>query len=818
MKHFVSASRLLAVLSLLAAPLGAEPEVGWTVDLAGAGPAVSPTMHGLFFEDINYAADGGLYAELVENRSFEHRVGLHAWREEKRGAARGSWRLAEEAPIHRNNPRFLRLEIAAAGTGYGVANLGYGGIPVKAGEAYRFALHARAAGGFTGGLIVRLESAGGAVLAERRLGGLTADWRRHERELTSSATDTAARLVVLADTTGRVDLDMISLFPVKTWKGRKNGLRADLAQLLADMKPGFMRFPGGCIIEGHGLANAYRWKDTVGDIAERKQNWNRWTQQDPARPDHHYHQTYGLGFFEYFQFCEDIGAAPVPVLNCGMGCQFQGGELVPMSELDPWVQDALDLVEFANGPVTTKWGKLRADMGHPEPFGLKYLGVGNEQWGEAYFERYAVFHAALKARYPELVLITTSGPGVDDGNWNIAWEKFRAGVPAEVVDEHYYRPPAWFLSNAARYDAYPRLGDTKVFAGEFAAHRGDRASTLDVAVSEAAFMTGLLRNADLVTMTSYAPLLAREGYVQWTPDLIWFDGTHVMPTPSYHVQALYGRNRPDRILPSAFVRNEVEREPRGRVGVGTWQTQAEYRDVTVKSGDRVLWRAPDGVAGWDLLSGDWSAGADGLRQTGDGDARLALGGGPMAGDYTLTLQARKTGGREGFLIAFETMDARERSWWNIGGWGNTAHALQLSEKEYPRVPGSIETGRWYDIRVEVKADTIRCFLDGALVHDVRRESRPRVYGVAGLDETTGEVIVHVSNPSGRPQVVALKFAGRTATTAAQGWVLTAADPGARNSLDRPDAVEPRRVTVQADGDTIRHELPAWSHTVLRVKR
>lgn len=555
--------KIILPLALIHSLVAGGPVV-WTVDASGSGTEVNPAMHGIFFEDINYAGDGGLYAELVENRSFEHRSAMHAWRVEERGGATGVRQISDAAPVHPDNPRFLRLEVTKTGGGYGVSNSGYGGIPVTAGAEYRFSIHARTAGSHSGTLRIRLEGADGAKLAEGEISGLTNAWRRHKLALSADRADPAARLVLLSTSAGTVDVDMVSLFPKNTWKGRENGLRADLVQLLADMKPGFMRFPGGCIVEGNDLPNAYRWKDTVGDISVRKQNWNRWIQNDPKRPDHHYHQTYGLGFFEFFLLCEDIGAEPVPVLNCGMSCQYQAKQLVPLDGLDPWVRDAIDLIEFANGPATSKWGRLRAEMGHPEPFGMKKLGIGNEQWGEEYFKRYEVFYRLLKEKHPEITLITTSGPGVDDAHWKFAWDKFRSGTPAELVDEHYYRPPEWFLDHAARYDSYDRKGP-KVFAGEFAAHRKDRASTLDAAICEAAFMTGLLRNADVVVMSCYAPLLARDGFTQWTPDLIWFDATRVMPTPSYHIQSMFGRNRPDRVLPSSLANNTEDAGPRPKV-------------------------------------------------------------------------------------------------------------------------------------------------------------------------------------------------------------------------------------------------------------
>lgn len=800
---------------LALAPLAALAEdVSWTIDTAGAGPKVSPVMHGIFFEDINYAGDGGLYAELVENRSFEHREGLYSWREEKRGGS-GKMALSDDRPLNPNNPHFLRLDITFPS--YGVSNLGYGGIPLKAGEAYRFSVYARAKEGYRGGLKVQLEAQNGTALAEGKIPKLTRDWQKYTLLLSPKATDPASRLAVLADAPGQVDLDMVSLFPKNTFKGRENGMRADLAQTIADMKPGFMRFPGGCIVEGFDLANAYRWKDTVGDVSQRKQNWNRWTQQDPNRPDHHYNQTYGLGFFEFFQFCEDIGAEPVPVLNCGMACQFQSKQLVALDKLDPYVQDALDLVEFANGPATSKWGQLRADMGHPAPFNLKYLGVGNEQWGEEYFKRYEIFQKALKAKYPDLELITTSGPGVNDGSWQLAWDKFRGGTPADIVDEHYYRPLPWFLEHADRYAGYDRNGP-KVFAGEYAAHRKDRASALDAAVCEAAFLTGVLKSADVVRMSCYAPMLAREGHVQWTPDMIWFDATRVMPTPTYHAQSMFMRNRPDRVVPSTFANNTVQDSAAGRAGIGTWGTQAEFKDVVVKDGDKVLFRSGPSLKGWDNKGGTWSVQNGVISQTGPEEGAVLLVGDPSWKNYTISLKARKTGGREGFLVLFQSADEKDRNWWNIGGWGNTSHAVEIGAAESPHAPGKIETGRWYDVRVEAKGDEVVCYLDDKEVHRVKRNAQPAVYGVAGIDEKSGDLVIQASNPSKESRTVEIALQNWGGTKPAKGEVLTSASQDDTNTLDRPDKVTPKPVTVPVSGGAMRYTMPPWSHTALRVPR
>lgn len=558
---------LVLCLWYMGTVLGANASI--TVSLDKPGKAISPVMHGIFFEDINYAADGGLYAELIQNRSFEHRDHLYAWSEINHDA-QGTHSIATDDPMNDHNPTYLRLTVAKAGQGLGVTNSGFGGIPVVRDANYRFSVRARSKSGFKGSLRIELSDIIGNVVGTCTVTNVTDHWTQLEGMMQANVTRKSTRLTLLMDTPGQVDLDVVSLFPENTFKKRPNGMRRDLVEMLAQMKPQFIRFPGGCIVEGKDLANAYRWKDTIGDIAERKQNWNRWQTALKNRPAPHYYQTYGLGFFEYFQLCEDLNAAPIPIINCGMSCQYQDKELVPLDELDPWVQDALDLIEFANGPASSTWGARRAAMGHPEPFHMTYLGVGNEQWDEVYFERYQIFHEAIKEAYPDITLITTSGPGVDDNWWTLAWDKFKdKSVRAEIVDEHYYRPPQWFLEQSDRYDAYDRQGP-KVFAGEFAAHQNNRRSTLNCALTEAAFMTGLQRNADIVVMSAFAPLFGKVGSTQWTPDLIFFDNTQVFGTPSYYVQQLFSVYCGDTVLP--MTQSESRHGSKGLFAVATQDT------------------------------------------------------------------------------------------------------------------------------------------------------------------------------------------------------------------------------------------------------
>jgi alpha-N-arabinofuranosidase len=502
---------------------------------------IQPTMWGLFFEDINFAADGGIYAELVKNRSFEFYKPMMGWKESEEEYT-GQIQIINSQ--NENNPRFLRLEIVQ-GKDLSLENEGFRGMGVVADEHYDFSLLARQAQGETA-LRIELVDSAGVVIGKSELKNFSGEWKKYEARLSCSKTQAKARLRLTFTGKSVIEIDMVSLFPEHTWKGRKNGLRADLVQKLADMKPGFLRFPGGCIVEGHELETRYQWKKTVGNVDDRKLIVNRWNTEFSYRNAPDYFQSYGLGFYEYFLLCEDIGASPLPILNCGMACEFNSSELVPLDKLDPYIQDILDLIEFANGATTTKWGKLRADMGHPAPFNLKMVGVGNEQWGTQYIDRLKIFLKVLNEKHPEISFVGGSGPFPEGQDFDYLWTQMRElNVP--LVDEHYYKSPEWFLKNASRYDNYDRKGP-KVFAGEYAAHDkegkdSESRNTWKSALAEAALMTGLERNADMVYMASYAPLFGNVNAWQWRPDLIWFDNLKSVGTPNYYVQKLFSTNR-----------------------------------------------------------------------------------------------------------------------------------------------------------------------------------------------------------------------------------------------------------------------------------
>ena len=517
------------------------------------GAPIPKTLFGLFFEDINFGADGGLYPERVKNRSFEFPDPLMGWKQINPGDSKGAVYILDQGSVKDvPNSHYLRLKVETPGSGFGVVNEGFRGIGVEKDAEYTFSVSARRVDGAPAGLIVLLEDANGRALGQTKISGLTPEWKKYTSTIRSTGTDTKARLSVLAEGRGTLDIDLISLYPKDTWQNRENGLRSDLVKLLKEMKPGFLRFPGGCIVEGSHLERRYQWKTTIGDLDDRSLLINRWNYEFRHRPAPDYYQSFGLGFYEYFQLSEDIGAEPLPILNCGMACQFNTGELVPLEQLDHYIQDAIDLIEFANAPVTTDWGRRRAAMGHPAPFNLKMIGVGNEQWGPQYVERYEIFARVLKEKYPNVALITSAGPAPDGDRFDFLWAKMRE-LKADLVDEHYYMAPKWFRDNAGRYDNYPRTGP-KVFAGEYAAQSvgiasPDNRNNWECALSEAAFVTGLDRNADVVQMSSYAPLFGHLEAWQWTPNMIWFDNLRSYGTPNYYVQKLFSVNRGTRILP-----------------------------------------------------------------------------------------------------------------------------------------------------------------------------------------------------------------------------------------------------------------------------
>jgi alpha-L-arabinofuranosidase len=822
------AVQLMAMTALVCAQsLSTAAPIDITISTDRPGAGISPSMWGIFFEDINFGADGGLYAELVKNRGFEFPNPLMGWSKAGDAPSGAELKVIEDEPFAAGNPHYLRLISPGAGV-FGVSNEGFRGMGIRQGEEYDFSARVRVRSG-TPGIGIELAGPQGAVLAHSVVSNVPVQWQKVVAVLRANATEPKAHLNLLLQGKGTVDVDMVSLFPRHTWKLRPGGLRADMVQKLADLKPGFMRFPGGCIVEGSELARRYQWKNTIGPVEDRKLLINRWNDEFKHRPAADYFQSFGLGFFEFFQLCEDIGAEPLPILNCGMACQFNSGELVSVNEMAPYIQDALDLIEFANGAPDHGWGARRAAMGHAAPFHLKMIGVGNEQWGQQYVQRYAVFARELKRRYPRLQLIAAAGPSPGDERFEYLWPQLRR-LHADIVDEHCYANPIWFFSNSPRYDNYDRKGP-KVFMGEYAAQSvavvsQDNRNNLECALAEAAYMTGLERNAAVVRMASYAPLFAHANAWQWTPDLIWADSLRVFGTPSYFVQQTFMRNRGDSVLPVSLNAPVVMLPPAGKIGLGTSDTTAEFRDLKVISGGRVLF-APDFAGTSSAWSGgsSWTAREGQYRQDESKGRLVSLAGEEEWSDYTLTLKARRLSGSDTLMIIIRAHSPQEYSAWNLGGWQNAFHGiishLGGQDQLIARAPGALETGRWYDVKVQLKGTRIDCYLDGRLVQraivPVRRT--PDFFASAVRENQTGDTILKAVNPTSRAVSARINLAGCKETSLlVSPTILTGSSSADENSFEAPEKIALVSESKQIMPPQFSFGFKPYSLTVLRISK
>jgi alpha-L-arabinofuranosidase len=685
-----------------------------------------------------------------------------------------------------------------------VANYGYWGIPINNNEEYVLSLYAKCST-VPGNLDVALENASGKQYARQKMTGITGEWMQYSCILRPNSTDPAARLVISSSDSGTIWLDVVSLFPKATFKNRQNGLRKDLVEMLDGLRPAFVRFPGGCWVEGESLKFSYRWKQTIGNIAERVEKYNLWK----------YHSTNGLGYHEYLQLCEDLGAKALFVVNCGMSHT----EIVPMAEMGPWVQDALDAVEYARGSMDTQWGALRARNGHPAPFDLTYMEIGNENGGSEYDERYALFYDALKAKYPDLHLIADVWGGVPKSR------------PVEIVDQHYYSSPKFFENNTNRYDTTDRKSG-KIYVGEYAVTEGKGAGNLRGALGEAAFMTGMERNSDVVIMSSYAPLFANVNKKAWNPDLINFDGTRVYGTPSYYVQKMFAENQGDVTLPVQLnVANDAIEQPavpHGAIGLGTWETQSEYKNVRVAKNGKVIYESDfnNRFNEWASIHGEWKVSGGALQQLVQGGDMRIVAGDTSWQDYTYTLEARKLSGDEGFLILFDVKDTDNWLWWNIGGWGNTRHGIELCDEGGKsiigkRVEGSVTTGKWYRIKIEVNKTSVRCYLDDQLIHDVNLLQQPvkPLYVSASRNSVAGEIILKVVNVTRNEVVAGINLKGTwTPQIKGEAVTLSSSDPSDENTLEFPKRVFPMVKSLDKITANFQYKFPSYSLTILKLFR
>jgi alpha-L-arabinofuranosidase len=798
----------------------AETDYTVTVDADGAGAEISEHMYGVFFEDINRAADGGLYAELVQNRSFEYDRADNASFTPLTGWAPHSGDpqvVDDDGRLNERNRRYLRMDLPA-----GVINAGYNsGILVERTKRYDFSVWARTSQSSTQLTAALTDPAGRALADPLRITVRGDGWTRYTGTFTARTASTTGRLLVSAGGSGTLRLDMVSLFPRDTFKNRPNGMRRDLAEKIAALNPGFVRFPGGCLVNtgshyGYEAPDwerrrSYQWKDTIGPVEQRATNANFWG----------YNQSYGLGYYEYFQFAEDIGAMALPVVpalvtGCGQNRATDDPDL-----LRRHIQDTLDLIEFANGPVDSPWGARRAAMGHPAPFGLTHLGVGNEEnLPDAFFARFTQFRAAIEARYPDITVISNSGPDDTGGTFDRLWQLNRTAEVA-MVDEHYYNSPTWFLQNNERYDDYDRSGP-KVFLGEYASQD----NRFRNALAEAAYMTGLERNADVVRLASYAPLLANEDYVQWRPDMIWFNNHASWGSTSYQMQKLFMNNVGDHVVPSESTGTPSTLEPiTGAVGLSTWGTSAAYDDVRVTAADGSELFADDFAGNddqWTPIAGrgDWSI-VDGRYVQSDAVAEdtMVSAGDPGWRDYDLNVKATKLSGREGFLVAFGVKDTGNFFWWNLGGWNNTQSAVEKAEGGGKSTliadTTAVETGRTYDMRVQVRGRHVALYLDGALWGEFTDDAVVEPFRqVVTRDEATGELVLKVVNAQNDAARTTVRLNGTQVEPRARMTTIQGHPDDVNTQYTTP--IAPRESEVDVAG-TFSHTFPPNSVTFIRIK-
>ena len=805
------------LMALLASSLAANAQVKINVDAANPGIKVSPNLYGIFFEDINHAADGGLYAELISNRSFEDSDNaIPTWRTSASNGASITSQLVSKALLNNAQGKALQITVKAdkAATA-SLINEGFWGINAVQGRTYKLSLFAK--GNYKGGLKARLISADGkTVYAETTVdAAIGKKWNKYTAEFTANANDPKALFELVFDGKGSVTLDVVSLFP-PTFMNRPNGLRPDLAQLLYNIRPKFVRFPGGCYVEGQeSPENAFHWEKTIGPIEQRPGHKNvNWR----------YRTSDGMGFDEYLQLAEDLNAKPLYVVNVGL---WHGG-MTPVDSIQPWIDECMNALEYANGPVTSKYGALRAKNGHLEPYNIEYLEIGNENnqpdpalQSDHYYERFKKFKDAVLAKYPNMHLI---GNVVAWGDDNPTWDSKES---VELLDEHYYRNPAWFAENFNKYDTYNRKG-SEIYVGEYAVTQGfGNMGSLDAALGEAVYMMGIENNSDIVTMASYAPIFANLNDRMWAPDMIQFTSDKVFGTPSYYVQNLMANNVGTRVLKvnqtNPYKYGDVQVKPAVcRVGMGTWGTQVSFEDkgYTDANGNALpmtLQELPTDVRG------DWKVDGNIIKQTSNGESCIRLNPGEITSEgYVYKVRARKDAGNEGFLLIFNYVDDKNYCWLNLGGWNNTQHGIEQivdgAKGQVATVSGNIETGRWYDIELKVKGDSIFASLDGKEIFasKLRANTLPGVFSTATLDENTGEVILKVANTSSENTTAEICLQGKTISNA-KLIRLSAKNGKEENTIDNPTNVYPTEtfVTTSTDGAVV--EIPANSLNIFRLK-
>lgn len=801
-------SKTLLLSTFLAVGLSAQAQVLVNVDTHST-KTVSPDLYGIFFEDINNAADGGIYAELIRNRSFEDdNKDIPTW-----SVCGASHKLVTKGLLNKVQGHALELTFAGKQL-QTLTNDGFWGINAVQGRPYKLSLWIK--GKYNGTVKAQLVSADRkTVLAETPVNGkVTGKWQKLTAEMMSAGNDAKAKFQLVFNGRGTVTLDVVSLFP-PTFKNRPNGLRPDLAEMLYNLHPKFVRFPGGCFVEGQeSPANAFHWEKTIGPIEEREGHKNvNWG----------YRTTDGIGFDEYLQMAEDFGAKPLYVVNVGL---WHGGK-TPVDSLQPWIDETLNALEYANGDVTTKYGALRAKNGHPAPYNIEYLEIGNENnqpdpalQSDHYYERFKKFKDAILAKYPKMHLI---GNVVAWGDDNPKWG---SEEPVELLDEHYYRNPSWFTNAFHKYDSYER-GKHGIYVGEYAVTQGfGNMGSLEAALGEGVYMMGMENNSDVVKMASYAPIFANLNRRVWAPDMIQFVSDRVFGTPSYYVQNVMFNNIGDKVLnvtvdnPYSYDVDYKLKPEICQVGVGTWATQCSFKDASLTDNGKTL----TGETVKDInIKGDWTEANGEFSQTSNEDATIRLN--PVrfnAQNYTYKVRARKNSGDEGFLIIFNYVDPKNYCWLNIGGWGNTQHGIEQivngGKGQMAIASGHVETGKWYDVELNVKGDSVYANLDGKQIFATRLKPNvtPGFFATATKDSKTGEVILKIANTNIEGTTAKISLDGKTIKNA-KLIRLTAKNGSEENDIDHPTNVYPTTTVIPVNSDSIELEIPASSLNILRMK-
>ena len=797
---------------MLMIAMQSSAQVNINVDISNKGVGISPNLYGIFYEDINHAADGGLYAELVRNRSFEDSNNeAVAWN----SVGGATMKLIKTGLLNKAQAQALDVDFVGNDKASGINNDGFWGINAVQGRTYKLSFWAK--GKLDGKLKVCLGDEKKMVAVTEIADDVTDDWKKYNAEFTCQENQPNSRLWITSEGKGNVIFDVVSLFP-PTFNNRENGLRPDLASMLKALHPKFLRFPGGCFVEGQeSPENAFRWERTIGPVEERTGHKNvNWG----------YRTSDGLGFHEYLQMAEDFGAKPLYVVNIGI---WHGG-FTPLKKIQPWIDEALNALEYANGPVTSKYGAIRAKNGHPEPFNIEYLEIGNENnqpdqknLSDKYYERFKLFKKAILAKYPNMHLIgDVAAWGTDDPRWS-------NDEKVELVDEHYYRSPAWFAKNFNKYDSYPRDGQG-IYVGEYAVTQGFGINgSLDASLGEAIYMMGMEKNSDVVKMASYAPIFANLNDLKWRPDMIQFNSQNVFGTPSYYVQKIMADNIGTRVLnvdmndpyTKKLMAKTVAPEV-SKFGFATWGTKASFSFDSFSS-ENASQISADAAKPMLEIKGDWKSDGNIVSQTSDKEGCLDIVNADIkSNQYTVKAKARKDGGAEGFILVFNYVDKDNYSWINFGGWGNTQHGLEQvvngSKMQLATKHGSVKTGKWYDITLKQNGDSIKCWLDKELVFDTKLQQNTALgmFSTASYDEKTGDIIVKVVNTTPEANQTNINLGSYNAKSA-KLISLSSLKGTNENSIDDPTNVYPMEHSLSPEGGIVSLEIPAYSLSIVRIK-